>query len=56
VVYGLAHWALEKGDGADTVNLQRSTLTAKAKLALGRRKATAGAERRSEEFDGAAAL
>jgi hypothetical protein len=55
-VYGLAHGALEKGDGADTVNLQESALTTKAKLALGRGEATAGAERRSEEFDGVAAV
>jgi len=55
-VYGLAHRVLEKGDRADTVNLQGSTLTTKAKLALGRGEATAGAERRFEEFDGVAAL
>jgi len=55
-VYGLAHRALEKGDRADTVHLQESTLTTEAKRALGHRKATAEAEGRSEEFDGAAAL
>jgi len=55
-VYGLAHRALEKSDRADAVNLQGSTLTTKAKLALGCGKATAGAEGRAEEFDGAAAF
>jgi len=55
-MYGLAHRALEKGDGADAVNLRGSTLTTKAKLALSHGEATAGAERRSEEFDGIAAL
>jgi hypothetical protein len=55
-VYGLTHRALEKGNRADTINLQGSTLTAEAKLALGHGEATAGAERRSEEFDVAAAL
>jgi len=55
-VYGLAHRPLEKGDRADTVNLQESTLTTKAKLALGCGKATAGAEGRFEEFDGVVAL
>jgi hypothetical protein len=56
-VYGLTHRALEKkGNRADTVNLQGSTLTTEAKLALGCGKATAGAEGRSEELDGVAAL
>ena len=55
-MYDLAQRGLEKGDRADTVNLQGSTLTTKAKLALGRGKATAGAEGRFEEFDGVAAL
>ena len=55
-MYGLPHRALEKGDKADTINLQGSALTAKAKPALGRGEATAGAERRSEEFDVASAL
>jgi hypothetical protein len=55
-MYGLTHGALEKGDRADAVNLQGSTLTTKAKLALGCGKTTAGAEGRFEEFDGAAAL
>jgi len=55
-VYGLAHRALEKGDRANSVNLQEGTLTTKAKPALGRGETTAGAERRSEEFDDVAAL
>jgi len=50
-MYSLTHRAFEKGDRADTINLQGSVLTAKAKPALGRGEATAGAERRSEEFD-----
>ena len=55
-MYGLAHRVLEKGDRADTVNLQGSTLTTKAKLAPRRGEATEGAERRFEKFDGVAAL
>jgi len=55
-VYGLAHRTFEKGDRADTVNLQGSTLTTRAKLALGCENTTVRAEGRSEEFDGVAAL
>jgi hypothetical protein len=55
-MYSRTHRAFEKGDRADTINLQGSELTAKAKPALGRGEATAGAERRSEEFDVASAL
>jgi len=55
-VYGLAHGALEKGDRANSVNLQEGTLTTKAKPALGHGETTAGAERRPEEFDGVVAL
>jgi hypothetical protein len=55
-VYGLAYRALKKGSRADAVNLQESTMTTKAKLAPGCGKATARAEGRFEEFDGAAAL